>query len=505
MAGRRQQLLGIARGGGLNLAGAGFNQVVRFGITFILARVLGRTQSGLYFQAFAILSLLAIFSSFGFTQSLTRFVAVHRADGDAGALRGTLRLALAIATGSATILGIALFASAPWLAHDVFHDPRLTQLLRVAAVALPATVFTDCALSATQGFKTMRPSARIGLFFEPSMNVVLTGSALALGLGLTGAMVALLVTNLTASILAALALRRLTGRPSDPPAYHPRELLTFSAVSWGSQLGATGLLWADTILLGILRGPSDVGLYQVATRLTLLVTTVIAPIGNAFAPRIADLYRRGEHEMLHRAYTAVTSWIFRLALPAAVMLIVFARPLLALFGPEFVAGAQVTVVLTLGQLINASTGPCGLMLVMSGRPSIQMVANAFTLALNVGLNLYLIPRYGVVGAASAWAVSIATINIVRVVAVWVTLHMLPLELALAKGCAAAVVAFGSALLVRHFVVGPGEIIVGAAVIAITYFLTLVALGIDPEDRAILATLARTLRHRGGPRVRRAES
>ena len=161
-------IVGIARGGSLNLAGAAFNQVLRFGIVLLLARFLGEYQTGLYFQAFAILSLLGILASFGFTrrQSLTRFVALYRADEDGAAVRGVVRLALLTAAGIATLMGAALFAGSSYVATEIFHDAQLALLLRFVAVALPSTVYTDCALAATQGFKMMRPYARINLSRE---------------------------------------------------------------------------------------------------------------------------------------------------------------------------------------------------------------------------------------------------------------------------------------------------------------------------------------------------
>jgi O-antigen/teichoic acid export membrane protein len=486
-------IVGIARGGGLNLVGAAFNQFVRFAITYALARVLGRSQSGLYFQAYAILSLLGVLASFGFTQSLTRFVALYRAEENGAALRGVVRLALVVAAGTAALMGAALFAASPYIAREIFHEPSLILLLRFVSVALPSTVYTDCALAATQGFKTMRPYARINLFFEPALNAVLTVTLLVLGLGLKGAMAALTITNVIASVLAAIALQRLLRRYREPPEYEARRLLSFTVVSWGSQLTAIGLLWADTILLGIMRTSAAVGLYQVATRLTILMTTVIAPIGLAFAPRVADLYRRGELEALRHAYAVVTSWIFRLALPAAVVLIVFARQLLGLFGPGFESGATVTVVLTVGQLVNAITGPCGLMLVMSGRPGIQLAGNAATLALNLGLNLYLIPRYGVVGAAIAWAISMIFINALRVVAVAVTMHMLPLHEGLLKGALAGGVAAVAGFAARQFTSGPLTLLLGVPLTVVVYALTLLLLGVGTEDRLVLESLRARVR------------
>ncbi|MBA3349299.1 MAG: oligosaccharide flippase family protein, partial [Actinobacteria bacterium] len=274
----RSEVLGMARQGGLNSAGSIFNQALRFGITFLLALLLGPSGAGLYYQSFAFLAFLSLVASGGATLTLTRYVAVHRADRDDGALRGTLRLGLITPTLIATGIGAVLYLFAPWLARAAFEDPRLVLLLRLVAFALPATAYTDAALSATQGFKTMKPYALINLFFEPACRVLLTVAFLLVGWGLTGVMVALVVTNLTSAVLASVALRRLVGKLTVPPRYNVREIFAFSTFSWFTKLAGNGLIWADTILLSIYAGAADVGVYTVATRLTLLATVFVDPV-----------------------------------------------------------------------------------------------------------------------------------------------------------------------------------------------------------------------------------
>ncbi len=110
-----KQVLGIARGGGLNLLGQVCSQVAMLLITVLLARRLGRDDVGRYAQASAALSLLGLVSLSGLRSGLTRFVAVHLAEGAAGALRGTVRIGIGLSTGAAALLGLALHLAAPWL------------------------------------------------------------------------------------------------------------------------------------------------------------------------------------------------------------------------------------------------------------------------------------------------------------------------------------------------------------------------------------------------------
>lgn len=490
---RRSEVLGTARSGGLNFVGAAFNQTLRFGITFLLARALGPEGTGLFYQAYAFLPLLIQVGAGGLKLTLTRYVAVHRADGDQGAVRGVIRLGLVMASLGATSIGVALFLASPWLASTAFHDLRLTPLLQLVAVALPATVFTDCALSATQGYKTMRPYALINLFFEPSFRILLTAAFLVAGYGLGGVMVALVATNLVAAILSAVSLRRLMGRPTGPPTYGGRrELYSFTTVAWLTSLTSSGLIWAGTIMLGLYALPAEVGVYQVAARLVLLGTIFIQPVTISFAPRVADLYRRGRTESLRDTYVLITGWIFRLALPSFIVLMVFAKELLAVFGPKFQEGATVTVLLALGQFINSATGPCGYILQMSGRHRLQLIDNLAALASNIALNLWLIPLYGIVGAAASWAVVIAGFNIVRVIQVWVFLGMLPIDRAMMKGLMAGGIAIAVAALVSVQLEGPLALIVGAGSVGLAYFSTIVILGIGADDRLVLDMILRRM-------------
>ena len=483
-----REIVGLARGGGLNLLGAAFSQVVMLGTLVVLARRLGRDDIGLYTQAYAFLSILNLLAMSGFRAGLTRFVAVHRVDRDAGAVRGTVHVGIGVTVGFAVCFAAALHLAAPWLARTAFDDVRLLTPLRYVAWTLPFATFMESALAATQGFKTMKPFALIALILEPAFRLALTWYAIETGRGIRGAMVALLVSHAVGAVLAAGSLRRLLGPNRERAVYRPRELFTFSTASWLASLASTGLLWADTILLGIYRSSADVGVYNAATRMVMLATFVMAPINASFAPRIADLYRRGAETTLRRAYGVATSWIVRLSLPAFILVIVFPDDLLALFGRAFAAGATVTIVLAVGKLIDAGTGPCGLMLNMSGRPVISMVDNLAALVLNVVLNVWLIPRHGILGSAVAWALSLGAVNVARVFQVWRILGMLPFDTGVAKGALAGLVAFASAVVVNRVVNEPLALVVGAAAVAVTYVAAVFAAGVTAEDRLVLRDL-----------------
>jgi O-antigen/teichoic acid export membrane protein len=484
-----REILGMARGSGLNLVGSTGKHVALLGVTLLLAHLLGRDDVGRYAQASALLAVLETLSLSGVFAALRRFVAVHVADGDHGALRGTVRLGLGLSTASSVALGAGLYLAAPWLADDLFRDPELLGPVRFVALTLPFATYANAALAATQGFRTMKPSAFIGLLFEPLLRLALTGLLLPV-LGLTGAMVALLAGYVAAAGLSAVALARLLGPARQRPRYHPRELLGFSMVNWLSTLASTGLLWVDTLLLGIFLTSADVGLYNVATRLITMATFVMPAVNSAFAPRIADLHHRGRTASLQRVYAVAASWNVRLTVPIFAVLVAFPAELLSLFGKGFATAAMVTVVLAVGKFVVAATGPCGLMLDMSGRPAWSMASNLTGLAVNVALNLWWIPEYGIVGSAAAWALSLTLVNLFRVLAVWRLLGMLPFDRSSLKGVVAGAGAMVAGLLVNRWLELPLDLVVGIPVLGLTYLGLLLALGVSEEDRLVFEMLTR---------------
>jgi len=489
------QVRSLARGGSLNLGGAVISQVANVGITLLIARLLGRSALGTYAQAYAFLALLVPLSIFGLGMSVTRFVAVHLADSDHGAVRGTIRIGIGVATVSAAVLGAALFLAAPWLVTAAFHDPSLAMPLRTVAVTLPVGAFMSVCLAATQGYRTMKPFALISLVYQPLAQVVGTLALLKLGMGVRGAMVALLASYASGAVLSAVALRRVmrrvwTGKRHTKPVYHPWKLFRFSMVAWVAVLASYGLIWADTILLGLFKASDAVGVYNVATRLVTLASFVQIPITTAFGPRIADLHHRGKTDALRHAYGVTTGWIMRLSLPAFVALVTVPRDLLGVFGSGFRVAAAVTMILAAGKLIDAATGPCAMMLNMAGRPSLNMADNLAVLISNVVLNLLLIPRYGIVGSAVAWALSLGLVNLARVAQVWKGLRMLPFGLGEFKALLAAGITYPVALFAGRAFVPPLRLPLTLAVIVVTYLALSLLLGISQEDRLILDVLLR---------------
>ncbi len=205
-----------------------------------------------------------------------------------------------------------------------------------------------------------------------------------------------------------------------------------------------------------------------------------------FAPMISDLYNQGKRDEMARIFQTVTKWTLLLTLPVFFTFIFLGHTLLELFGREFQAGWPTLVVLSLGSLASISVGPAGFMLIMTGRPELELLNSWVSGMMNIALNLWLIPRYGALGAALATAMTIATLNIIRVSEVYHIHHCHPFRFGTLKVLAAFVLSGGAMWQLAHIyqleLWGKLACVGGFLVM---YLGLLFAFGWDDEDQLVL--------------------
>ena len=190
------------------------------------------------------------------------------------------------------------------------------------------------------------------------------------GLGLWGYIFAQVASAFVVIVLLAIAVWKLTPRParalSGSLAPMENEVLSFSAAVFGISFLEYLLSQADKILIGFYLNPREVGIYAVATAMVTFVPIILQSVNQIFSPTIADLYARGQIELLGRIYQTLTKWILGLTLPLAAGIIIFAPALMRIFGHDFEMGWPILIIGTLGQLINCGVGSVGYLLMMSG-------------------------------------------------------------------------------------------------------------------------------------------
>ncbi|MFA6155443.1 lipopolysaccharide biosynthesis protein, partial [Mesorhizobium sp.] len=191
---------------------------------------------------------------------------------------------------------------------------------------------------------------------------------------------------------------------------------------------------ADVLMVGAYLQPNDVAVYFATVKTLALVHFVYFSVKAGVAQRYAQ-FTHGEPEKLAAFARETVSWTFWPSLLMAVLVLVLGRPMLVLFGPEFTSGYPLLFLLVFGVVARAAVGPCESLLTMSGNQNICAAVYALTLAFNIGLNVVLIPLFGLWGAAMATAFAMIFEASALSFTVWRKLGIVMLIFVPAKGAA----------------------------------------------------------------------
>jgi len=185
------------------------------------------------------------------------------------------------------------------------------------------------------------------------------------------------------------------------------------------------------------------------------------------------------------------------ALPIFLMMALLPHDILALFGKNFESGAACLVILAIGQIVNAATASANSVLLLFGHSRLVMLNSFISGILQITMNVILIPRYGIAGAAVAASVSLILLDIVRVIEVHTLLGVQPYEWNIWKPLAAGVGTFLIVWLFRDWL-QVRNLLLLMSVTAVSYFAGLAALGLDGDDRTALRATAQRVRRLAGP-------
>jgi O-antigen/teichoic acid export membrane protein len=399
-------------------------RIASTGLSFItgvlLARLLGATGYGTYTYAMAWVGLLAVPGALGLDKLLVREVAVYETKSEWCLMKGLLRWAnQAVLIVS---LGVALLAALICSIFASSQDSLVLISFWIAMISLPLLTLTRLRQAVLKGLNRVIAGQVPEMLIQPILFICFIGVAyLLLGKNLTTPWtlgINIAATGIAFIVGTAVLLKTLPHPIKEtPPSYKIREwmksALPFMLITSMQIINAR----TDLLMLGAMKGPKEAGIYAVANRGAELITFILLAVNTALAPTVASLHAAGDMKKLQDVVTKSTRIILLFSLPIGLALIVFGHWFLILFGEAFTQGRNPLAILSLGQLINASMGSVGPLLVMTGHERNVATGVGISAALNIILNVLLIPRWGVTGAATATASSMITWNIL--LAVWV--------------------------------------------------------------------------------------
>jgi O-antigen/teichoic acid export membrane protein len=466
----RAELRSTARRGTAFTGGFIATAVLQFLFFGLVTHTLTQGRAGALLEAIAIFSILSNVTELGADTGLLRFMPVflRRRPED---LARVARVALIPSLVASTVAAVALFVFAPQLAHVFAHhskDVGTTGDLRILAAVLPAATITTVAVAGVRAW-TARTSVLINSVVIPVVRPVLFGMFVALGMT---ASLATLAWAAPIGVGAVIAVYALIARIGNEPRYRAArhepsarggivsEFWTYSVPRTFGAIFQILITYLDVLFVGAFLSARQAGAYSISSRYIVYGTFALQAVSRAVAPQLARLLDDAKfRDSLNAVYRSSTWWTMSLSWPVLLVLAVFAPMFMSVFGPNYTIAVGSLTILALAMLANTGTGSCGVLLLMSGRTKLMLGLQAAGLAVNVGLNLWLIPHHGpfggLVGAALSWTATILLLAVSQVVAIRRSFGILPFGRGYAVVAIAALGCFGALGLATRLAFGTG--------------------------------------------------
>lgn len=405
-----------------------FSEVLRKGSAALLIRIVGFISGYLFMYytikffgpetqgrlnlSFSFMMIGALISRLGLD---IHFVKVFSINNNLENSRGIYFKTLPYSIGLSTVLSLIVFLFSNTIAEYFFNDIGLAIYLKWTAPCI--VLFTLILLNASV-FRGLKKNSLYAFLFNGGRFLFTFLAFLIILFFFDNPTSTIISHSLAVLILFILSLRYIVKYNfplTSQSKYNTKEFIKESLPMLISTSMIVFLGWSDTIILGIYKTSADVGIYGVVLKVSVVTSFTFQALDSILAPKLSRAYHdKNMHNFkkLVKFSTIVNTIVSILIVSTIILLKDF---ILSIFGDEFFIASTALIILCIGQLFNSVCGPVGSILQMTGRQYVFQYILIVAFCLNLILNLFLVPVYGINGVAFATAVSLAFWNISSVI------------------------------------------------------------------------------------------
>lgn len=387
-----------------------------FSIMALLARLTGAEQFGIFVFVIAWLNIVTLVAKMGLDTTVVRYASQYQSQEEFALWRGLLHRSSSICLMSSLLctgIGVLIVKV---ISIYLSNDFRMTFF--IACVILPIAALSSIRQAALQALgyavRAQAPELIIKPIFFLIFFMLFYWVQNNKGLMAQDIMMANLAACSVAFLWGVFWLNHyLPDKVKNcAPSYATKEWITV-AIPMIAVLGANSLInLTDTIIVGMILGSKEAGVYSVASRIAVLMQFGVNALQIVAAPMIASFYTQKNYAELQKLLhlTAIGGVAF--ALPIWIGLLIWAKAVLSLFGAEFAVGYSALIILGFAQLANAFTGLTGLVMTMTGHQVFFMKVLAGSALSNIVIMVLFVYLWGIIGASLATSITIILWNLI---------------------------------------------------------------------------------------------
>lgn len=375
----------------------------------LVARVFGDRVFGEITVGITVVTLVSTFALIGLDTGVSRTIPQSGSDSDA-----TISTGLKITLTLSVVASAVTYTASGTLAREFFSDPQLSGVVETFSLAVPSVVSMKYSVGVIRGMKQTLPKVLIRDLGLPVFRLLFLGvvvSTWGAQLGLD-AVWAFATAYVAVSVFGLWYVLRSVDLSKVLSTNVQTSLVRFSAPLMIT--AGLGFLFEDldVLFVGRVLSTESVGHYSAAYTIAMTMTLAIHALGFLFIPILSDLYSDDKISEARDLYSRSTTVNYALVTPLFLLIMVFPeRTLRLLFDGSYTVASESLVVLAVGFYFHTLVGLNRGALVSFGRSKLTMYGMLFGVVINVVANFWLVPLFGIVGAAIATTASYVCLNV----------------------------------------------------------------------------------------------
>jgi O-antigen/teichoic acid export membrane protein len=355
--------------------------------------------------------MLEMASNLGLKTAMVRTFSSEEKEGNTYNLTAIYQKALVLLTFSSIVFGLLLYLFADTLSN-AYNKSYLVEILKLLAFGFLPFNIIDLNSGVLRGLRKIGAHSFLENLGNPLFSIIFISG----GFLLTESFKAvfywyLLALSVLALISFYLVLKQLRKNAKSGYSSSYSEILSVSIPMFFTTSMNVLDRWADILVLGFFCSEIQIAAYGLANRLSKIIIIPLQSVNSIAATKYRKLYIQEDMKSLKRIAKSSTRLIALSSLLPLLILVLAASFVISIFDSELQIGVLALQILALSQLINVFTGSVGQLLNMTeGHKTLMKIAIIST-AINIVLNLILIPNFGIEGAAIATFCSLAFNNL----------------------------------------------------------------------------------------------
>lgn len=496
--------------------GVAISKIATYLYRVIIAREFGPEVYGTFSLAISLFTLILSISLLGFDSGIIRFIPLYRSKNKNKEEKYLFYFGLKSVFISSLVFGVAMFLVKDLIAINLFHNPLLARYLYFFSFIIPVAAIGAYLLGVINAYEKISLYSFIENIATNSFNVLFILIFLMFGLGsesvplsyFTGTIATVAITYILIKKYLSLTFSNSDLEESTKKSIN-HEFTRYSIPLFFFAVVNLVMSWIDSFSIGYFKTAYEIGVYNAAVPIALLMNIAPQLFVKLFFPLITREYGKNNQKTIKELSKQVSKWIFLINLPIFIVIFLFPESLLNLFfGREYLSAAPALRVLVIGTFFSSTLRISDRLIAMIGKSKTLLLNILLALLLNLFLNAVLIPKAslfgmdnssGLLGAAISTTISMFFLGIFSVYQSAKYTHIIPIRKKMLNFLVAAVISGAGLWLIKEPVRQSSISLIIFSVIFFIIYLSLAFLlkGLDRHDLETIRSFFKSKSHKNG--------